>query len=376
LRDAVVTELRKLVVSESFMSPLRTALSGLRSLVDGISDPVEPSPIPRFDTDGSAREVLTRAWNVAGELVRGQSGPLGEAVDEAVTMSPLLEGMLLCGMAGLVKGFSNGPPSDGDVKTALSACLRPLTDIIRRAKGPVDVSRGFAVLDTAKSQRPSLDLFLSRWRAFRASARPVVVDEFAEAIVMKDLPKLGALIGGSDASKIRIDVTALPLDLPRRPGQATIGLLDISAAVGGAPLRYLLEFFSLKPTIDTLHQAIASGDNESIRMIWRRVDKKSIAWNRRQLAKTAAEFHVVGVVNWILNYARRRTREVVREFAIEQRLIDVILGMVDLPPAEEGSILPGIPAGSLLARNLAKLTHIGVEFSKPELLMEKRDAWW
>jgi hypothetical protein len=31
LRDAVVTELRKLVVSKSFMSPLRTALSGLRS---------------------------------------------------------------------------------------------------------------------------------------------------------------------------------------------------------------------------------------------------------------------------------------------------------------------------------------------------------
>jgi hypothetical protein len=33
LRDTVVTELRKLVVSESFVSPLRTALSG--GLVDG-----------------------------------------------------------------------------------------------------------------------------------------------------------------------------------------------------------------------------------------------------------------------------------------------------------------------------------------------------
>jgi hypothetical protein len=55
LRDAVVTELRKLVVSESFMSPLRTALSGLRGLVDAISDPVQPLPVPCFDPAGSAR---------------------------------------------------------------------------------------------------------------------------------------------------------------------------------------------------------------------------------------------------------------------------------------------------------------------------------
>jgi hypothetical protein len=95
LRDAVVTELRKLVVSESFVSPLRTALSGLRSLVDVISDPVEPSPMPAFDEAGSSREVLTRAWSVAGEVVRGQSGALVEAVEEVVTLSLLLDGMLL-----------------------------------------------------------------------------------------------------------------------------------------------------------------------------------------------------------------------------------------------------------------------------------------
>jgi hypothetical protein len=185
------------------------------------------------------------------------------------------------------------------------------------------------------------------------------------------------LIGGRDAAKIRIDVSKLPLDFPRRPGQTTIGLLDISAAVGGAPLRYLLEFFSLKPTIDTLHQAVASGDNESIHMIWSRVDQKITPWTRQELAKTAAEFHFVGVVNWILKDAPHRTREVVREFAIEHRLVDVILGMADLPPAGEGAPIPAeIPGGSLLARNQAKLMRLGVEFSKPELLMEKRDLRW
>jgi hypothetical protein len=103
LRDAVVTELRKLVVSESFMSPLRTALYGLRSLVDAISDPVGSSPMPAFDQAGSSRDVLTRAWSAAAGLVRGQSGALREAVEEVVTQSFLLDGMLLNAIPRVVK---------------------------------------------------------------------------------------------------------------------------------------------------------------------------------------------------------------------------------------------------------------------------------
>jgi hypothetical protein len=199
LRDAVVAELQKLVVSESFMSPLRTALSGLRLLVDAIPDPVEPSPMPAFDPAGPAREVLTRAWKVAGEVVRGQGGALREAVEEVFTISRLLEGSLRSALEGIVNGFSKGPPSDADIKAALAACLRPLKESIRPTKIQLEVNRGFAVLDTAKSPRPSLDLFLSRWRAFRVGAPPVAVDAFAEAIVSGDLARLGGLIGGRNA---------------------------------------------------------------------------------------------------------------------------------------------------------------------------------
>jgi hypothetical protein len=82
-------------------------------------------------------------------------------------------------------------------------------------------------------------------------------------------------------------------------------------------------------------------------------------------------------VNWILKDATRGTREVVRDFAIEHRLIDVILGMADLPPAEEDALfLAGIPAGSLLAKNVADLADLGVKFSTPQLWMEKRDLRW
>jgi hypothetical protein len=66
----------------------------------------------------------------------------------------------------------------------------------------------------------------------------------------------------------------------------------------------------------------------------------------------------------------------VRKFAIEQRLIDVVLGMAELPSAEEDPILAKIPAGSLLDRNEAKLTQLGVELSNPQLLMEKRELKW
>jgi hypothetical protein len=115
LRDAVATELRKLAVLESFMSPLRAALSELRSVVGEIYDQFGRSPMPVFDQAGSAREVLTRAWSVAAELVRGQSRALRGAVDEVVTLSFLLDGMLLSAIVVLVMGVSSPPPSDADL---------------------------------------------------------------------------------------------------------------------------------------------------------------------------------------------------------------------------------------------------------------------
>jgi hypothetical protein len=174
----------------------------------------------------------------------------------------------------------------------------------------------------------------------------VGVDEFVEAIMVGDLARLGALICGRDASKIRVDIATLPRDLPRRPGQVTVGLLDISAAVGGAPLRYLLEFFGLKPTIDSLHQAIASGDNESIHMIWDRLSPLAVATNRLTLAKTAAGFHFVDVVNWLLKDARRWVPGFVRKFASEHRLMDVILGMTDLPDDVDWALFGGSMAAA------------------------------
>jgi hypothetical protein len=90
-----------------------------------------------------------------------------------------------------------------------------------------------------------------------------------------------------------------------------------------------------------------------------------VTLSRREHAKTAAEFHLVGVVNWLLKDARRRAHELVRGFALEHRLMDVLLGMNDLPEDDSrlfcGSMaaayedellmwLPGMTAATLLAR--------------------------
>jgi hypothetical protein len=216
LRDAVVTELRKLVVSESFMSPRRAGLSELRSVVGEIYDHFGRSPMPVFAQSGSAREVLVRAWSLAAGHIGGHSCALGEAVEEVVTLSLLLDGMLLNAVPSIVKGYSNGPPCDAEIKAALSGCLRPLKECAQRAGVQLEANRGFDVFDAAKSTGPSLDLFLSRWRAFRAGTAPVAVDEFADAIIAKDLARLGALIGGREAAKIRVCVSTFPPAQPLR----------------------------------------------------------------------------------------------------------------------------------------------------------------
>jgi hypothetical protein len=73
----------------------------------------------------------------------------------------------------------------------------------------------------------------------------------AEAILAGDVRKLGELIAGADAEKIRIDPRRFPFELPRRT-RGPESLRGVAAAAGMASLRYLLEFFGLRPRIETL----------------------------------------------------------------------------------------------------------------------------
>jgi hypothetical protein len=360
LREAVMLELRKPSFSESFMPELRTSLSQLRSLVERILDPAKPLPMPAFDGAGSSRAVLARACILAGELDRGRLAPLREAIEDIIACSGLLYGMVPSAMAVLLKGDPSGRTIDAGVRDKLSEPLREVADRVRKARVALDACRGFATFDEDESTQWPLALFLRCWRASRFGAPSIMIDEFAESIAAGDLGKLGALIGGSDPSTIRVDLARLPWDLPRRPGKGTIGLLDISAAVGGAPLRYLLEFFELNPTIDTLHYAIASGDNESIQMIRGRVDERAFAAKRVALARTAANFHLTEVMCWVLKDSQRWERERVRDFARKFQLMDVLSGMANLLHEEDDLFSGSIAAvyGDVLMKWLPDMTSV------------------
>jgi hypothetical protein len=91
----------------------------------------------------------------------------------------------------------------------------------------------------------------------------------------------------------------------RRPPKPA-KLLDVSAAVGGASLRYLLEFFHLVPGISALHQAVAAGDPEGIRTVWDRLEAAKRERHLMRLALTAVDYHHVEVARWLWWTCRRR----------------------------------------------------------------------
>jgi hypothetical protein len=124
-------------------------------------------------------------------------------------LSLLLERDLVEVMVGIVEGFSSALPGRATMKAALSARLRPQKESVGRAKAQMEPSRGFAVFDGAASKGQSLDVFLSRWRAFRAGASPVPIDDLVAAGVAGDLAKLGAWISERDAATIHADAVKL-----------------------------------------------------------------------------------------------------------------------------------------------------------------------
>jgi hypothetical protein len=230
------------------------------------------------DSCSGLRIVNASVWGgltVSGETLRIRAG-------DVTAESPSIE------LAAAIAEPGSG--IDEEVKSAMEGIFAQLRSALGKTRATVDVMSGFEVLDAAVGSRGSaLEQFALRWKAFRGSSQ-VEVDPMATAILAGNVPGLGDLIAGADAAKIRIDRNELPLELPRRPnGPAT--LLDVAASIGGAPLRYVLEFFGLKPAIETLHQAVATGEFDLIRTIWDRLSPSVRVTHVAELAITAADYH-------------------------------------------------------------------------------------
>jgi hypothetical protein len=174
-----------------------------------------------------------------------------------------------------------------------------------------------------------------------------------------DLKKLKELTAGKEAARVQVEIERVPLGVMRRRGATTLGLLEIAAAIGDQPLRYLLEFARLRPTWKELEQACASGEPEWIRCVWDRMER---AQQTESLAPvfTAASFHHVEVTKWLIGenpgwlaHVRRWTREA--------RLFDVLL---QLPDGAEAVIA----GGALWQRHAAALERIGVPLARARLI--------
>jgi hypothetical protein len=151
-------------------------------------------------------------------------------------------------------------------------------------------------------------------------------------------------------------------------------LLEIASAVGGQVLRYLLEFYQLKPGLrnDALSQAVASGEPEFIRMVWDRMDAEvRVKWSSPLIA--SIEFHHAEVAKWLvaehppwLGLARR--------LALEKRAFDVLSRLSE--GNEELPVLSG-----LVGKHAKALEQLGVPlgFARRRVLStntpEQFDEW-
>jgi hypothetical protein len=317
---------------DSFAAELKSALTGA-----GLGEFENSNPIkaaintakPLAEAIGvEAKFAAARAGNPHGELMN--------AVDDLVAFR-----------------FSFGQladvaeiPSDDSIKSTLCECFESLREQLRVAKQKLDDVRGFTKLDRDcwdPTAGPALRVFAPSWNEFRGFANSSDVDAVAAAIVAGDVATLGQLIGGRKPVDIKIDCDALPPEVPRLTKNASVRLLEVASFVGGAPLRFLLEFFGIKPSVVELHQAVASGDSDTIRTIWDRMNPSALVGHLGALAVTAAEFHHVEVVNWLIFDGRPHQLRHARRAAEERLLFDVVLRMPE-PPASKGLF-----AGSMAA---------------------------
>jgi hypothetical protein len=216
----------------------------------------------------------------------------------------------------------------------LASFFGPLRAGLKKLEAAVEVSSGIRALDEAvfgARSGSAWQVFAVSWSSLRGGVRRPKPDPLAVAIMAGDVAKLGGLIGGRAAEAIRISPELLPRALPRRTVKPA-KLLDVAAAVGGPPLRYLLEFFHLGPGVSALHQAVAAGAPEGIRTIWDRILPAKRERHLSRLAMTAADFHQVEVLKWLLS-EDPGILGVVRRFARELALFDVLLRLPDAPEA-------------------------------------------
>jgi hypothetical protein len=144
-----------------------------------------------------------------------------------------------------------------------------------------------------------------------------------------------------------------------------MGLLELAAAFGGEPRGYLLDVVGLPATVETLHEAVASGNVEALGRLWERVRKAERRRALSELAKRAVNYHQPDIAKWLLTNARAEELRRVRDFAAETLALDVLGRLPQLPPQTGSVRLEG-----LLGSNADALLSLGLRLGSAELIFD------
>jgi hypothetical protein len=148
-----------------------------------------------------------------------------------------------------------------------------------------------------------------------------------------DVGALGPLVLATpDLSKLRVPVEALPKSFPL--GAVTdcveMSVLDVAVGFGAkATFRCLTEFYGLQPSTSTMHLAVARGDPEVVKLTWDRLGLRLRA-SGVAFAVTAARFHRLDVMRWLLTEAPAAIQWAVMYGAVREHLAGALLVLAEL----------------------------------------------
>jgi hypothetical protein len=151
------------------------------------------------------------------------------------------------------------------------------------------------------------------WRVIRAAA----ADNVAE---------LGPLLRDEDVNA-EFWLEAEPKAMHRRPGKVTF--LDVAMSSGAVrSAKLLMVFHQARVTEETFAMALSSGNLELIRLAWDRLPDP-VRMRRADHAMTAAEWHQLEPLMWLLREASPVELELFSCFALERHLADGIMAVLD-----------------------------------------------
>jgi hypothetical protein len=177
---------------------------------------------------------------------------------------------------------------------------------------------------------------LSKWRDDDSCTLPLDRQKAIADACVTGVEELKRALGGADGGSVKICPEAQPGRdrLPREPSKSgkaiPVSLLELAAGSGRRDcFGFLLTFCEMKPTGETLRQAIASGDDEMVRDVWNRLDETARNEALVTSAEVASEFGNTTVARWLIDFCNAELRGRFAKVVLEGHLVTGLIALVE-----------------------------------------------